>query len=88
MKELHWTNYDETRMRKFVESMDEIHRALIWHGDIHPRNMMMVEEEPERAIWIDFDRAQTFNRKPSERQQGWIDFETELVGELADCMVR
>ncbi|PGH11055.1 hypothetical protein AJ79_05097 [Helicocarpus griseus UAMH5409] len=86
MKELHWTNYNEKRMRNFVDGINKIHKALVFHGDIHPRNMMTVEDDPERAIWIDFDRAQTFNEKPSERQQKWIDFENELVDELAQCM--
>ncbi|KAK2797616.1 hypothetical protein FQN50_009129 [Emmonsiellopsis sp. PD_5] len=39
-----------------------------------------------RAIWIDFDRAQTFNGKLDELQQEWIDFEKLLVSEMAKDM--
>lgn len=48
---------------------------------------MIVEGDPERAIWIDFDRAQTFSGELIERQKKWIAFEKELVAEMADCMV-
>lgn len=59
----------------------------VLHSDIHPRNMMILEDDPERAIWIDFDRAQTFNTDLTERQGGWIAFEKEIVDEMADFMV-
>lgn len=50
--------------------------------------MMDVNGDPERAIWIDFDRAQTFSDELTERQKGWIRFEKLLVKEMADFMVR
>lgn len=50
--------------------------------------MMIVEDDPERAIWIDFDRAQTFDMNGlTERQEKWIAFESELVAELGVDMV-
>lgn len=87
LKELHWSNYTPERMQNFIKGMDEIHRALVHHGDIHPRNMMVLEGDLERAIWIDFDRAKTFNGELSELQQEWIDFEKLLVSEMAKDMV-
>ncbi|QSS62553.1 hypothetical protein I7I51_02291 [Histoplasma capsulatum] len=84
MKELRWTNYNESRMKNFVDGLNAIHNALVYHDDVHPRNMMIVEEDPERAIWIDFDRAQTFNGELTERQKGWIADEKELMAEMAD----
>ena len=87
MKELNWTNYNEERMQNFVDGLNAIHDALVYHDDVHPRNMMIVEGDPERAIWIDFDRAQTFNAEPTERQKEWITFEKELMAEMADFMV-
>lgn len=87
MKELDWSNYSEKRMENFIDGMNAIHEALVEHGDIYPRNMMIVEGDPERAIWIDFDRAQTFNRELSDRQKEWIGFEKAILNEMADYMV-
>lgn len=88
MEELNWKNYTEKRMQNFIDGISEIHNALVEHSDIHPRNMMDVNGDPERAIWIDFDRAQTFSDELTERQKGWIRFEKLLVKEMADFMVR
>lgn len=78
-------------MENFTRGINKIHKirkALVWHSDIHPRNMMIVEDDPERAIWIDFDRAQTFDMNGlTERQEKWIAFESELVAELGVDMV-
>lgn len=43
--------------------------------------------DPDRAIWIGFDRAQTFSGELTERQKDWIAFEKDLLAEIADCMV-
>lgn len=87
MEELHWSNYTEKRMRNFVDGMKEIHGALIEHSDVYPRNMMIVKGDPERAIWIDFDRAQTFQGPLTQLQEEWIAFEKLLVEEIAEFMV-
>ncbi|OJD12573.1 hypothetical protein AJ78_06851 [Emergomyces pasteurianus Ep9510] len=73
-------------MDDFIDGMNAIHEALVEHGDVYPRNMMIVEGDPERAIWIDFDRAQRFNRELSGRQKEWIGFEKAILNEMADCM--
>ncbi|KKA24689.1 hypothetical protein T310_1272 [Rasamsonia emersonii CBS 393.64] len=65
-------------MENFIKGIKEIQNALIQHSDVHPRNMMVVDGDPERAIWIDFDRAQTFDAS----------FEYALVEEMASCMIR
>ncbi|KAL1863180.1 hypothetical protein Plec18170_000010 [Paecilomyces lecythidis] len=87
MRMLHWANYTEERKENFLKGIQEIHRAFIQHSDIHPRNMMVVEGDPKRAIWIDFDRAQTFDMLSlNERQRRWIDFEHEIVKDVLDRM--
>lgn len=88
MVELHWTNYTEKRMRNFLNGLKKIHGALVEHSDVHPRNMMIVEGDPERAIWIDFDRAQTFAGPLTKQQKEWITFEKLLAEEMAEFMVR
>lgn len=74
-------------MQNFLVGMHEIHNVLVEHSDIHPRNMMIVEGDPERVIWIDFDRAQTYCGELTERQQEWFSLEKRLVYEMADFMV-
>jgi len=49
--------------------------------------MVIVKGDPERAIWIDFDRAQTFDPDHiTEQQNEWMDFENELVADIGVCM--
>ncbi|KAK2786399.1 hypothetical protein FQN52_007856 [Onygenales sp. PD_12] len=86
MKELHWSNYTPEQMQNFIKGLDEIHKALVFHSDVNPRNMMILERVPARAIWIDFDRAQTYNGKLDKRQQEWIDNERLLVTGMAEDM--
>lgn len=54
-------------MRNFVDGMKQIHQALIEHSDVYPGNMMTLEEDPERAICIDFNRAQTLTGPLTEQ---------------------
>jgi tRNA A-37 threonylcarbamoyl transferase component Bud32 len=89
MQQLHWTNYTKERMGNFVNGLEQIHHAWVEHSDVHPRNMMVVDGDPERAIWIDFDRAQTFDGDDAtEDQKEWMAFEKALVAEMTDFMVR
>jgi hypothetical protein len=88
MRRLDAGNYTKMRMENFIKGLDEIHKALVEHSDPHPRNMMVVEGDPERAIWIDFDRAQTFHLDTlTEEQKEWIAFEDKLVAEVGRDMV-
>jgi len=87
MQMLYWTNYTKKRMDNFIKGLQKIHEALVEHSDVYPRNMMIVEGDPERAIWIDFDRAQTFDPdNVTEKQNEWIEFEKELVADIGACM--
>lgn len=47
MTELNWTNYNGKRMQNFVDGLNAIHDALVYHDDVHPRNMMVVEGDPD-----------------------------------------
>ncbi|KGY15353.1 hypothetical protein PABG_11654 [Paracoccidioides brasiliensis Pb03] len=86
MKELNWASYNERKMQNFVNGLNTIHDTLVYDNDVHPRNTMTVEGDPERAIWRDFDRAQTFNGELTERQKEWIVFEKNLMAEMAEFM--
>jgi hypothetical protein len=73
MQELHWTNYTEKRVQNFLSGMKEINGVLVQHRDIHPRSNMVVKGDSERAIWIDFDKAQTLSGELTEQLEGWLD---------------
>ncbi|EEH04431.1 predicted protein [Histoplasma capsulatum G186AR] len=60
---------EQLRHRKFCE----IFLVVDNHGNIHSRNMVIMEDDnPPRAIWIE------------ELQQEWVDFEKLLVPEMAE----
>ncbi|KAL5340775.1 hypothetical protein BJX70DRAFT_396474 [Aspergillus crustosus] len=50
----------DTRMDK-IAGLKEIHAAGVEHSDAYPRNMKIFQNEPERVLWIEFDRAQTWD---------------------------
>ena len=88
MQQLHWTNYTKDRTDNFVDCLARMHQALVTHLDVHPRNMMIVENDPKRAIWLDFDRAETFDGNSlTDKDKYWIDFERALVVEVGEFMV-
>lgn len=69
--------YTERRLQNFISGIREIHKALVLHCDENQRSII-VENGPERAIWIDFDRAQTYHaeslgqrQKRSSRWRSW-----------------
>ncbi|EDN05191.1 hypothetical protein I7I51_05790 [Histoplasma capsulatum] len=79
---LHLHNYTEARMDNFIEGLREIHKAGVLHHDVKPRNMLIVKDDPnpDRVVWIDFDRAQTYDiHLMTERQKTFIAEEQEIV---------
>ena len=50
--------------------------------------MMIVKNNPKRAVWLDFDRAQTYHADSlSERQKFFIEMEALEVSQLAEELV-
>lgn len=80
MKELKWTEYEERRRQNFAGGLNAIYDALVFFDDLYPRDMMVVDGNLERVIWLDFDRAQTFNGHLSGRQKELIAFDKEPRG--------
>ncbi|RAL04250.1 uncharacterized protein BO80DRAFT_348039 [Aspergillus ibericus CBS 121593] len=84
-------NYTPQRMENLIRSIKEIHKAFVLHHDPKPRNMMVVKDDPERVIWLDFDRARTFDGDlVTDAQRQLLDEELEMVTCLqqlleADC---
>lgn len=74
-------NYTQQRMDNFITGIREIRKALVLHGDAKPRNMLVVKDDPDRVIWIDFDRAATYE------EASITDSEKTLLEEEEDTVV-
>ncbi|ODH45510.1 hypothetical protein GX48_08411 [Paracoccidioides brasiliensis] len=80
-------NFTKERGEALIRGIREIHRALVVHCDAKPRNMMIVRNDPETVVWLDFDRAQTYHADSlTERQRGFIEDEELMVSQLADSL--
>ncbi|OAT12442.1 hypothetical protein BDBG_07780 [Blastomyces gilchristii SLH14081] len=73
--------YSKERMAKAVKDIQQIHSALVEHNDPYPKNIMIVPDDPERVVWIDFDVAITYPDSIyiEDREHGWIEIETRRV---------
>lgn len=81
-------NYTKKRADGFIRGIQEIHKALILHTDAKPRNMMIIKDDPERVVWLDFDRAQTYHAESiTERQKVFIEEEELMVSQFMDSLV-
>ncbi|EEH39042.2 hypothetical protein PAAG_01504 [Paracoccidioides lutzii Pb01] len=69
---IHLHNYSQKRMANFIKGLREIHEAGVQHRDPKPRNMMIVKDDSERAVWIDFDRAETHNIPVLDEEEGIV----------------
>lgn len=86
---IHLHNYTRERMDGLIGGIREIHNALIRHRDPKPRNMMIVRDDPDnRVVWLDFDRAETYEEGcVTERQKLLIEEEETIVTELKEVLV-
>ena len=62
------------RAEDAMEALKTIHRAHVAHGDIHPRNLLVLPEG--RVVWIDFDSASTW---PYYRSTSLLSFQDDLA---------
>ncbi|EGE85661.1 hypothetical protein RJZ56_003245 [Blastomyces dermatitidis] len=83
---IHLHNYSQKRMDNFIKGLQEIHGAGVRHRDPKPRNMMVVKDDSERVVWIDFDRAETYNIPVTDEQKRLLDEEEEIVLGFRDCL--
>jgi RIO-like serine/threonine protein kinase len=76
------------RMAKFVEGLHAIHKAGVLHSDLYSRNMMVDPTKPDKVVWLDFDRARTFdNTKLTERERKFFREEEACMGWFAKSAV-
>ncbi|QSS61137.1 protein kinase superfamily domain-containing protein [Histoplasma capsulatum] len=73
--------YSKERMAKAVKGIQQIHSALVEHNDPYPKNIMIVPDDSERVVWIDFDVAITYPDSTyiGDREHGWIEIETRQI---------
>ncbi|PLB46855.1 hypothetical protein P170DRAFT_511529 [Aspergillus steynii IBT 23096] len=84
---IHLHNFTEKRMDGFIQGIHEIHQASVCHLDPRPRNMMVVRDDPERVIWMDFDRAETYDCDDlTDEQKHILQEEEVVVKELKQCL--
>ncbi|KAJ5683471.1 hypothetical protein N7462_006636 [Penicillium macrosclerotiorum] len=79
--------YNPQRVDNLVFGLREIHKAHVIHCDIYVRNMMVVKDSPDRVIWLDFDRAETFDEdKLTEEEAERLRVEEQIMEEFRDTM--
>ncbi|OQE11538.1 hypothetical protein PENVUL_c002G00643 [Penicillium vulpinum] len=82
-------DYTQQRMDKIVSGIQQIHKALVRHRDPKPKNMMVVTDTAERVVWMDFDRAETYNgHQVTSEQEELLRVEEEIVVDIGECLVR
>jgi hypothetical protein len=89
-EELNCVNYSDERIRAAIKGLREIHRSLVHHHDVYPKNILIVHGQLERVVWVDFDITITFSNKESMgyREEQHCEQEIKLVesfGELLVC---
>lgn len=88
MEMIHLHNFTEKRINGFIEGIQEIHKALVRHRDPKPRNMMTVQDDPERVIWINFNQAETYDGDSmTNEQRRLLEEEEETVVGFKQCLV-
>lgn len=85
--EIDLSNYSKDRMDRLLTYLRDFHEVDVLHGDMFPRNMMVIPGNPDRVLWIDFDRAAVCPRPFSQRQLQNFDFETAIVQQCATEIV-
>lgn len=79
--------YTKERFAKVITGLEKIHAAHVLHGDPMPRNMMIVPET-ERVLWIDFDRAETYDEGTlTTRELEDLEGEMEIATDLDELLV-
>ena len=80
-----------------VRGICGIHAAYVWHGDIHPRNILVLPDaDRPGVVWIDFDHSVVTAYEPrfnrlflrEEASIAWACMYQELVSTMTcDCSI-
>lgn len=86
---LNCVNYSKEHFQKAIDGIQEIHKALVHHQDVYPKNILLVPGDPERMLWIDFDVATTFSsHKAMSQKEDYSLLEYEIVKDFGELLVR
>ena len=78
----------QSAREKVVNGPKMIHEAVVLHADLYPKNAMITPENPERVLWIDFDRTESYELGHLiEQQKEWIGNELECAISFGNCLV-
>lgn len=44
--------YSKERFQKAIDGTQEIHKALVHHQDVYPKNIVLVHGNPERTLVV------------------------------------
>lgn len=73
-------DYTQQGVNNLMERIRQIHKALVRHRDLKPRNMMVVMDASERVFWIEFDRAEIYDEdQVSFEQKDFLEKEEEIL---------
>lgn len=61
LEELTFENVTQECLDSLHDGIKAINSARVLHNDPFPKNMMVFSEDPARAMWLDFDRAETYS---------------------------
>ncbi|KAL4952995.1 hypothetical protein BDW69DRAFT_184880 [Aspergillus filifer] len=89
MEPLQLHNFTIERADILIEGIRQIHKVLMRYNDAKARNMMvsMGPNGKERVLWIDFDRAETYDEESiTAKQHGYIEFEDKIVLQFKNSM--
>lgn len=88
MEMIVWENYTEERGQAMIRGIDYIHKALVLHDDVYPKNIMVLKDDPKRVVWLDFDRAESYDvAAVTKEQQDLMRVERKYVTEIAEALV-
>lgn len=88
-EQLSLDNFSEDNIERLVAIIAEFHEVGLRHGDIFPRNMMVVQGTPrDRVFWLDFDVSQVVDRKTcTDREKKLLEEESQWMENFATALV-
>lgn len=94
MQILDLSNYSKQYPDRLLDILLQLHQVRVLHGGPYPRNMMIrqgqgCQGQKGRALWIDFDKAQTLPKDQplTARNEKWFRLEVDLMQYFAENLV-
>lgn len=63
------SNFTQDKIDRLSQILFDFHDVGLLHGDVYPRNMMVVQGTPHDAVfWLDFDSSRLVDREKSDEK--------------------